>query len=182
MSVFAAPNLCLRELRPDDAGNIFDLFNDPACLRFIGDRGISDRTKALEWIERQLRTYRDNGLGFWAAERAEDQKFIGISGFARREFLDAPDLGYAILAEHRSHGYAGQCAAACLARAKHSLGLSHLWALVHPENSHSIALLLRAGFHVDPSVHTPGGPLATTVLRRDLAIEASHGRRGPTRP
>ena len=59
---------------------------------------------------------------------------VGICGLFRRENLDDPDIGFAVLPDYCGVGLAGEAAAAVVAHARDDLGIEYLTAIVSPEN------------------------------------------------
>lgn len=141
------PRLQLREFTVADAPFILRLVNEPAWLAHIGDRGVHTVGDA----ERYLRTgpmamYRREGFGLWCVALQETGAPIGMCGVLRRASLEAPDLGFAMLAAHRRQGYTLEAAQATVSYAQRVLGLSELLAITSPTNEASKALLRRLGF------------------------------------
>jgi [ribosomal protein S5]-alanine N-acetyltransferase len=67
--------------------------------------------------------------------------------FIKREYLEFPDLGFAFLPEFGKNGYAFE-AASCIIEKLKSKGVhQHILATTFPENSKSIALLKKLGYH-----------------------------------
>ena len=78
-------------------------------------------------------------------ELKETGEPIGMCGLVRRENLDDADIGYALLEQYCSKGYARESAEAVLEHAQNTLGLDRIVAIVTPENRSSIKLLERVG-------------------------------------
>ena len=77
--------LRFRELHADDAPFALALVNEPAWLRFVGDRGIKTLAAAREHIlNGPGATYRRLGFGLWLVERKEDDLPLGICGLIKR--------------------------------------------------------------------------------------------------
>jgi RimJ/RimL family protein N-acetyltransferase len=159
--IHETPRLRLRELTADDAGFILELVNEPAWLRYIGDRNVHSLEDARGYIARgPVASYAKNGFGLWAvalrrspagapapAEGASaPDELIGMCGLIRRDSLPHPDLGFAFLAGHRGHGYAREAAAAAVALARERFQVARLLAVTDPDNSASQAVLEHAGF------------------------------------
>jgi RimJ/RimL family protein N-acetyltransferase len=136
----------LRELTGADAAFILELVNDPAWLRFIGDRRVHSLEDARVYITRGPgASYAKHGFGLWAVELRESSEPLGICGLIRRESLPHPDLGFAFLERHRGHGYAREAAAATVALAQERFRLKRLLALTDPDNTASRSVLEHAG-------------------------------------
>ncbi len=147
MHILSTERLHLREAAPADAPFLLRLINEPGWHRYINDPGVRTLEQALEWMEgRLLKSYREQGFGFWLVERQADGELLGLCGLFRRPVLEGPDLGYALLAEHEGQGYALEAAAGCVQHAREHLGWAELLAITSPENPRSHALLRRLGF------------------------------------
>ena len=145
--------LRLRELTSDDAAFIMELVNEPAWLRFIGDRNVHSLEDARGYIERgPVASYAKHGFGLWVVElrgtpaAGGHGEPAGMCGLIRRESLPHVDLGFAFLARHRGHGYAREAAAATVALAHERYGLERILAITDPDNTASRAVLEHAGF------------------------------------
>jgi RimJ/RimL family protein N-acetyltransferase len=149
--------LCLRWLTEADAAFMLDIWNDPAFVRFVGDRGVRTIDDAVETLRAgALATYRQYGYGPFLVTLAGTGEAVGLCGLFRRPYLPDPDLGYALLPAFRRKGYAIEAAEATLAHARDDLGLARLLAIVDPENDRSVGLLRRLGFHYEKELRLPG--------------------------
>ena len=138
--------LDLRWLTPGDAGLMLAIWNDPGFLEHVGDRGIrtvDEAERAL--IEGPLRLYREHGYGPYRLSLRGTDTAIGICGLFRRDGLDDPDIGFALLPEYCGKGYAEEAARAVVAHARDGLGLTRLTAIVSPGNAASIRLIRNIG-------------------------------------
>jgi RimJ/RimL family protein N-acetyltransferase len=154
------PRLRIRALTLDDAPFIVALLNEPAFIRFIGDRNVRSEEDAREYlVAGPLASYARHGFGLCAVELAADSVPIGICGLLRRPDLAAPDIGFAFLEAYRSQGYAREAAEAVQADAFARLGFERLLAIVNPDNAASIRLLERLGFRFEKMIQLGGeGP------------------------
>ena len=142
--------LRIRALTTADAPFILGLLNDPAFLRFIGDRGVRTTADAAGYIETgPIASHARHGFGLDAIEELGTEEPIGICGLLRREELDAPDLGFALLPPFRGCGLAYEAAAAVLADASSRLAIRRVLAIVQSDNAASIALLERLAFRFE---------------------------------
>ena len=153
MKIFDTSRLTLRELNTADAAFFFELVNEPAWLRFIGDRGIKTLEAAREsLLKGPMDMYTRLGFGLWLVELQADHTPVGICGLLKRETLDDIDLGFAFLAEHRRKGYGLEAARATMAYAKSTLGANRLVAITSPDNVDSQRLLEKLGFRFERTV------------------------------
>ncbi|KLD71063.1 acetyltransferase [Xanthomonas pisi DSM 18956] len=147
--VIETPRLRLRLLDPErDADAVLVLVNDPGFIAGINDRGIRTREQARDhlrdWAQAHHETY---GFAHWAVETREQGAFAGTLGLLCRDTLPVPHIGFALLPEHRGKGYVTEAGRAVLDYARDVLGLSHVCAIVSPDNPDSIRALEKLGLH-----------------------------------
>src|SRR5258707_2951098 len=148
--VLETHRLCLRRLSVDDAGFILRLLNEPSFIQNIGDRNVRTIEEARAYIlNGPAASYKTHGFGLWMVETKDAGTHIGICGLLKREVLEDVDIGYALLAELWSMGYALESASGVLAVAREKLGLNRVVAVVDPENQSSIRLLEKLGFQFE---------------------------------
>lgn len=148
--------LILRHLTVDDAPLMFELWNDPDFIRFVGDRGIrtlDDSRAALE--EGALAMYEDVGYGPYRLTLKASGEDLGICGLFRRENLADPDIGFGLLPAFRQAGYAQEASVAVLGYARDGLGLGRVNAIASMENLRSVQLLEKLGFMYERDVRMP---------------------------
>lgn len=139
--------LTIRALRLIDAEFVLALHLSPGWLAYIGDRGVRDLETAKRYIqEGPLRSYAQHGFGLWVVVLAKTGTSIGLCGLLKRDYLDAPDLGFAFLPEFQKMGYGFEAASAVIGYAERELGLERILATTLPHNIASIHLLEKLGF------------------------------------
>lgn len=70
MTILETERLRLRELTLEDAVFIFELVNDPAWLRYIGDRGVRTLEDARRYIlDGPRASYTQHGFGLYLTEQ-----------------------------------------------------------------------------------------------------------------
>ncbi len=144
--VITTQRLVLRRLTLDDAAFIVELLNDPAWLRFIGDKGVHTQDDARDYLRKgPLTMYRNHGFGLYLVERKDGHVPIGMCGLIKRESLEDVDIGFAYLPAYRAQGYAHEAAVAVLAHGWRDFGLRRIVAITSPDNARSAALLERLG-------------------------------------
>ena len=136
----------LRWLIPADAPFIQELVNQPSWLQNIGERNVHDLAGAEAYIANgPVASYAKHGFGLWCVERKEDGGPIGLCGLLQRDYLDAPDIGYAFLERFQGQGYASEVTAATMRLAREELGSRRIYASVVPSNGASIRVLEKLG-------------------------------------
>jgi RimJ/RimL family protein N-acetyltransferase len=139
--------LILEKVTFSDAVFIKTLFNDPDCLRFIGDKQIADIPSAERYIETgPLLSYQQHGFGLLKVVKKASRDLVGCCGLLQRDYLPCPDIGFAALPDFRGQGYLYEAASSILQRVKEVGCYPSIEALVDPDNSASIQLLKKLGF------------------------------------
>jgi len=148
--------LILREFTADDAPFVLALVNDPDWITYIGDRGVKTLEAAKTYIaERLQKSYREMGFGMWLIERKADGAPIGMCGLLKRDYLDALDVGFALLPDFRGQGYAFEAAAATIAWGKAELNLNRILGFTLVGNAPSAKLLKKLGMTYERNFNIP---------------------------
>ena len=146
MIIKETQRLRLRHFKPSDAEFLLKLYNQPAFIENIGDRGINTLNDAENFIETVQTHYAKYKFWLYLVEEKSSQKSVGVNGLIKRDYLDVPDIGFALDKHYWSQGYALESAQAVLEQAKF-LSLDKVAAIVSPNNKSSINLLQKLGFH-----------------------------------
>lgn len=147
----------LRWLTENDAEFMLDVWNDPAFIRFVGDRGVRTTEQAVRALQGGLlETYRQHGYGPFLVTLSATGRPIGLCGLFQRPYLPDADLGFVLLPAYRSSGYAQEAAEATIDYARNILNLRRLSAIVARDNRHSVALLRKLGFRHEREFRVPG--------------------------
>ena len=146
----------LQRLTEDDAGLMLAIWNDPAFIRHVGDRGVRTIDQALAAMRDTLALFESHGYGAWRIAPRGGGPAMGICGLFKRENLDHPDIGYAILPDWRGQGFTLEAARAVMAEARDGLGLERVNAIVSPDHRRSIRLLEKLGMRVQGPIRMPG--------------------------
>jgi len=155
--VLSSDRLFLRELTLGDAAFVVELLNDPAFLRFIGDRGVRTEEDARAYLEKgPLASYASHGFGLYAVLTRDSPEVAGICGLLRRDWLPEADVGFAYLPRFRGRGYAVEAARAVLDDAAARLRVGRVAAIVSPENERSVRVLAKLGFRYERDARPPG--------------------------
>jgi len=161
--------LCLRRVTLADADLLLAVWNDPAFIRNVGDRGVRTITEAVEAMESgALKLYADYGYGPYAMVRKADSIRIGICGLFKRDNLDCPDIGFGVLPDYCGKGYASEASFAVLAHARDDLRIETLTAIVSPDNAASIGLIEKLGLVHARMITMPGEDKEIRLYSRAL--------------
>ena len=150
MTVVETDRLRLRRLTPDDAEFILRLLNEPSFIENIGDRRVRTLEGARAYIlNGPVASYERNGFGLWLVEEKDSRAPVGLCGLIKRDALEDVDLGYALVPEHWSKGYALEAASGAMTYAREGLGLRRVVAITDVKNQSSIRLLEKLGFRFE---------------------------------
>jgi RimJ/RimL family protein N-acetyltransferase len=150
MFILETDRLRLRRLSVDDAEFTLRLLNEPSFIQNIGDRGVRSIEDARAYILKgPVASYEKFGFGLWLIEEKGTGAPVGICGLLKRDVLEDVDIGYALLPEFWSRGYAFESASAVMSYARERLGSNRVLAVVNADNQSSIRLLEKMGFHYD---------------------------------
>ena len=156
MIVLETARQTLRWLSISDAPFIVELLNDPAWLRFIGDRGVRTIEDARKYIlSGPLSMIERHGFGLYLAERKSDGTPMGICGLIKRDSLDDVDIGFAYLPQFCGQGYAFEAAASVMVHGKRAFGLTRIVGITSPDNEGSVKLLEKLGLKYERTLRIP---------------------------
>ncbi len=159
----------LRRVTLDDADLMMAIWNDPAFVRHVGDRGIRSIEQAREAVRAgPLQLFADYGYGPYVMVQKADGARVGICGLFKRDNLDCPDIGFALLPDYCGHGLASEAATAVLAHARDELELEEIGAIVSPANAPSVALIRKLGLTLSGMITMPGDEHEVCLYRMDL--------------
>jgi RimJ/RimL family protein N-acetyltransferase len=153
VSLIRCARLQLRKLALSDDEFILRLLNEPAFLRFIGDKGVRTRADARDYLAQgPIESYRRCGFGLYLASLLDGDVPIGICGLVKRDSLEDVDIGFALLSRFHSCGYATEAAAAVLSFGLRRLNLPRIVAITASDNRGSIAVLQKIGLKFERMV------------------------------
>ena len=145
-TVVSTDRLALRHLTEADADFILRLLNEPSFLEFVGDKGVRTVEDARAYInDGPVESYEKHGFGLYLVELSHDGTPIGMCGLVKRDSLDDVDVGFALLPEFWSQGYAVEAGQAVLDRGHGVHDLDRIVAITAQHNEASKRVLERLG-------------------------------------
>jgi RimJ/RimL family protein N-acetyltransferase len=159
---FETRRLRAERLRERDFEEMARLHVDERVMATLG--GVRSETETRRWLDAHLEHWERHGFGFWAFRDREDGTFVGRGGLRPYELdgVDEVELGYTVVFERWSQGFATEIARAAVSAAE-GLGLRSLIALTLSDNAASRRVMEKAGFAYERDVVHPG---VTHVLYR----------------
>ncbi len=142
--------LVLREILPEDAIGMYELYSDPEVFTHLSEKPVDSIEEAIRVINYIRQQYTDNGIGRWAIIEKRTNSFIGWSGLKlNTETLNNHsgfyDIGYRLIKRYWGYGYATESARAVLDFGFEQLKLKEMYGFVHIENTSSIKILQKIG-------------------------------------
>ncbi|MFI8632132.1 GNAT family N-acetyltransferase [Microbacterium sp. NPDC077663] len=141
--------LVLRPMTPDDLPALRLILSDPVAMRAYEGPFTEDESR--QWLERNLRRYREDGFGLWAVDLADiPGDLIGQCGITRQRIDDDEvlEVGYLFRRSHWHRGYATEAASASRDWAFRERDAASVWAKVRDTNLASMNVAIRLGMTV----------------------------------
>lgn len=143
--------LRLRGHRPNDHAALSAIWADPEVVRFIGG---TPSTAHDSWLRllRYAGLWKLLGYGFWAIEEKTGGRMLGDIGYmdvkrGMAPSLDGmPEVGWVLATDAHGRGYASEALAAVLTWGDAHFGAHRAACIIHPANTPSIRLAVKAGF------------------------------------
>lgn len=140
------PRLSHRAFCPDDAPTFYRLNSHPEVMRYTCEPMLTSEDEA----RRAIQAYPDferHGFGRWACVQKSDNAIIGFCGLKYLEEFDAVDVGYRFFPQYWGMGIATEACRVCVEFGFDVLKLPRILGFVKPENTASIRVLEKVGFH-----------------------------------
>ena len=141
--------LTLSPIIEDDYNFMRTLVNTRGCLEFIGDRKVHSAEDAIKYVQKIKKT---KDLIYWVVRLKDNNTAIGIISFLKRSYLEYFDIGFAFLPEFYGYGYAYEAAKEVLSIVSKKSEHSKVLATTVPQNTNSIKLLTKLGFHFEKEI------------------------------
>lgn len=172
--IFETERLILRPSSETDAEFVFELFNTPKWLQFIGDRNITTIESAKNYIQTKLLPQHERlGFGNYTIIRKLDNTKIGSCGLYDREGLDGIDIGFAFLPQFEKMGYAFEAANHLKKMALENFGLKKLSAITTKDNFASQKLLEKLGLKFCETISLPNDPEELMLFEIELKSQTN---------
>jgi RimJ/RimL family protein N-acetyltransferase len=146
------------------------VLSDPETMRYYP--APYDRAGVEQWIERNRRCYRDDGVGLWAMELNNTHDVIGDCGIVVQQ-IDGErcsEIGYHLRRDFWGQGLATEAAIACRDWAFTHLKTERLISLIRPENLPSRRVAERSGMTVWKEINWRGLSHCVYSIERARAV------------
>jgi RimJ/RimL family protein N-acetyltransferase/ribosomal protein S18 acetylase RimI-like enzyme len=153
--VVETDRLSLRVLDSTDAPWILQLVSGDDWIRNIGDRGVRTIADAEAYINRMRERQRKYGYSFYGVYLKESGEGVGICGFALRDGLTLPDVGFALLPAYYRKGFTAEAGRAVMNYGRSALGFAEILGITSPSNVASVRTLEKLGLKLDAGFSGP---------------------------
>ena len=144
---FKTERLILKPTSENDTKFLFDLFNSPNWIKYIGDRNIKSINSAKVYVNTKIIPQRKSyGYSVYTLIRKNDNLKIGTCGLYDRDGIEGFDLGFAILPKYENMGYGFESAKKIINISFNEFSLGCLSAITTKDNMSSIKLIKKLGF------------------------------------
>ncbi len=165
--VLETSRLRLRRFHASDVDAIFAIIGDDVAMQYYPKT--FNRSDAVQWIERNLRRYRQNGYGLFAVTLKDNVEVIGDCGIIKQDIEgeEQVEVGYHFRRDQWGNGYATEAARACMGLAFHVFGADKVISLIRPENLPSQRVAERNGMKLERQVTHYGLPHLVYAMGRE---------------
>ena len=156
MIIAKTSRLIISKVTLKDAPFFLELMNSPNWIEYIGDRNVKTVKEAEDYLKKGiLKSYTALGYGFYKVVlKSNPSATIGICGLIKREELEIPDLGFAMLPQYEGKGYGYESSVAVLEEAKNKYVITEVGAITLELNINSIKLLEKLDFSFEKKIKT----------------------------
>ncbi len=150
---FETERLYIRPTLEEDSEFIFELFNTPKWIKYIGDRNITTVEKAREYIKNKMFPQLEKlGYSNYTLIAKQDNQKVGTCGLYDREGLEGIDIGFAFLPEFEKMGFAFEAAGRLKKAAFVEFGLDAICAITKKDNISSQRLIEKLGLELNGTI------------------------------
>ncbi|WP_339793893.1 GNAT family N-acetyltransferase [uncultured Imperialibacter sp.] len=151
------PRIQLSPLNTTHASFIIELVNSPGWLEFIGERNVKSREDAEAYI-RKIDS--NPAIDYWIIELVTSGEPVGIVTLIQRDYLQSPDLGFALLPAFEKQGYAFEAVSLFLNDFFSVSANKEVHAIILEHNRSSIQLVQKLGFLFSEHIEVNGEQLS----------------------
>ena len=153
---YETERLLIRPVSLEDADIIFQLYNMPNFIKFIGNKNINSLSDAENYIKSKfLPQIEKLGFGNYILVLKEENQKIGSMGIFQREGLDVADIGFSVLEKYEGKGLMFEAAQKVKSIGMEKFGLHKISAITSKDNFSSQKLIERLGLKFQKNVTLP---------------------------
>ena len=145
--LFKSKRLGFRNWLASDIDNMSKINLDEKVMEFFPHTISRDQT--IKFIKRMQNQYDENGFCYFAANKLENNEFIGFIGLSEQtfeaEFTPCLDIGWRLASKEWNKGYATEGALRCLEFAFNDLKLDRVCSFAPKINTKSEDIMVKIG-------------------------------------
>ncbi|WP_418603417.1 GNAT family N-acetyltransferase [Hwangdonia sp.] len=134
MHIIETDRLILRKLKIEDVPLLHDILGDKKTMIYYPAPYEID--EVIQWINKSIQSYAENGFGLWAVILKGSNEFIGQCGISLQNINGniVPEIGYHIKQSFWNNAYATEAARASLNYGFKTLRLSEIFIHTYIKN------------------------------------------------
>lgn len=147
MKILETDRLYLRKMKQTDFASLCNILQDEEVM-YAYEHAFSDE-EAQEWLDRQIKRYKDYGFGLWAVILKENHEMIGQCGLTMQDYNEQEvlEVGYLFQKPYWHNGYATEAAIACKKYAFETLQAKEVYSIIRDNNIPSLQVAKRNGMN-----------------------------------
>lgn len=140
--------LSLREMRQSDYPALCKILQDADVM--YAYEGVFSDTETQEWLDKQIKNYKEYGFGLWAVTFKSTGKMIGQCGLTMQNYKESQvlEVGYLFQKVFWHNGYATEAAIACRDYAFEKLNADEVFSIIRDNNIASQNVAKRNGMTI----------------------------------
>ncbi|MBS1512905.1 MAG: GNAT family N-acetyltransferase [Bacteroidetes bacterium] len=142
--------LTIERITPGDSAFVLELVNTDGWIQFIGDRNVRSIADAEQYIQKIQNNPAYTYLVFKLKETGSP---VGVVTVIKRDYLEYPDIGFAMLPEYSGMGYSYEASKKVLGELERSGNHPRIQAITMKTNVRSIALLQKLGLQFEKEIY-----------------------------
>ncbi|GKX66429.1 acetyltransferase [Clostridium sp. TW13] len=145
MIILETQRLVLREMTQADLSDLCNILQDEDVM--YAYEGAFSAGEVQEWLDRQIRRYKEYGFGLWSVVLRETGVMIGQCGVTMQDYKNTKimEVGYLFQKQYWHHGYASEAAIACKEYAFDKLNAKEVYSIIRDTNIPSQNVAIRNG-------------------------------------
>jgi len=146
--VLETSRLWLREMQQSDYSALCKILQDEDVM--YAYEGVFSDAEVQEWLDKQIRNYKELSFGLWAVMLKGTDNMIGQCGLTMQNYSDKQilEVGYLFQKSFWGKGYATEAAVACRDYAFEKLDATEVFSIIRDTNIASQNVAKRNGMAI----------------------------------
>jgi RimJ/RimL family protein N-acetyltransferase len=143
--VLETNRLFLREFSENDYEDLCEILQDKDVM-YAYEHAFSNE-EVMDWYNKQIERYNENGYGLWAVIHKETKEFLGQCGLTIQKINGEKflEIGYLFKKRYWHNGYATEAASGCKTYAFETLRAEKVYSIIRDTNIASQNVATRNG-------------------------------------